>query len=279
MKTIACQLITDTVARLCIEANYYMGPDIKTAFRTAQNKEQGLGKQVIEQLLRNGDIAAREQMPICQDTGMAVVFVRLGQEVQLTGGLLSDAIQAGVAKGYREGYLRCSVVGDPIRRVNTGDNTPAVIHMDVVAGDALEVTVAPKGFGSENMSALYMLKPAQGIEGVKAAVVETVRKAGPNPCPPVIVGVGVGGTMEKAALLAKEGLLRNVGSANPDLYWDGIEKELLEAVNALDIGPAGLGGVTTALAVHIAPWPTHIAGLPVAVNIGCHVTRHAKAIL
>ena len=210
---------------------------------------------------------------------MAVVFVELGQDAHITGGNLEDAINEGVRRGYEEGYLRKSVVADPIRRVNTKDNTPAVVHYKIVSGDSLKITVSPKGFGSENMSRLVMLKPSQGIEGIRAFIIETVKIAGPNPCPPIIVGVGIGGTMEKACLIAKEALLRNVGTHNPDPFWDGFERELLDQINALGIGPAGLGGKTTALAVHICSYATHIAGLPVAVNIGCHATRHAEITL
>ena len=276
MREVDCRKITDAVSEMCISANCLISEDIQCALCAAEKLEDNiLGRGVLSTLLANADIAAEKMIPICQDTGMAVVFVEIGQEVHITGGDLEEAINAGVAKGYQEGFLRKSVVADPIDRRNTGDNTPAVIHYQVVSGDGLKITVAPKGFGSENMSALKMLKPSQGLEGVKGFVLETVVKAGPNPCPPIIVGVGVGGTMEKAALLAKQGLLRTVGTKNENPFWGRVEEELLSAINDLDIGPAGFGGRTTALAVHIKPYATHIAGLPVAVNVGCHVTRHA----
>lgn len=280
MKQIHAEQITEAVAQLCMQANYFISPDIERAFQTARQTEADeLSQGVLDKLMENARIAAAESIPICQDTGMAVVFAELGQNAHVTGGSLSAAIQAGVAKGYCEGYLRKSVVLDPIDRVNTQNNTPAVIHYTVVEGETLKLTVAPKGFGSENMSALAMLKPSQGIVGVKAFVVDTIKKAGANPCPPIIVGIGVGGTMEKAALMAKQALLREVGSRQDNPFWAGIEAELLHEINALRIGPAGLGGKTTALAVHIGTYPTHIAGLPVAVNIGCHVTRHAQTTL
>ena len=272
--------ITKTVDDLCIRANVFLNDDINNALqRGAATEEKPLAKNVLNILLENADIARTDSLPMCQDTGMTVVFVDLGQDVHLTGGPLEEAINAGVAAGYERGYLRKSVVRDPIDRVNTGDNTPAVLHVRIVPGDRLKITVAPKGFGSENMSRLVMLKPADGLEGVKRVVLETVQLAGPNPCPPMIVGVGVGGTMEKAALIAKEALLRPVGEHNPVPFWAELETELLAAVNALGIGPAGFGGRTTALAVNVNFYPTHIAGLPVAVNIGCHVTRHAEAVI
>lgn len=280
MREIEATAITDAVAKLCIEANYHLTPDIKNAFTEARACENcDVARNVLAQLAENADIAAEGELPICQDTGMTVVFIELGQELHVTGGALRDAIDEGIRKGYKDGYLRKSVVRDPIDRVNTGDNTPGVIYTDVVPGDRLKITVAPKGFGSENMSAIAMLKPAQGIKGVKKFVVDTVEKAGPNPCPPIIVGVGVGGTMDYAALMSKKSLLRDVGSKNPDAFWAEVEAELLRKINATDIGPAGFGGVTTALAVHISAFPTHIAGLPVAVNIGCHATRHAVVTL
>lgn len=277
MREVDCLKITEAVSEMCISANCLISKDIQCALSAAEKAEDNpLGQGVLSTLLANADIAAEKMIPICQDTGLTVVFVEIGQEVHITGGYLEDAINAGVAKGYTEGYLRKSVVADPIARENTGDNTPAVIHYKVVPGDGLRITVAPKGFGSENMSTLKMLKPSQGLEGVKNFVLETVDKAGPNPCPPIIVGVGVGGTMEKAALLAKEALLRPVGTKNENPFWSQVEEDLLAAVNGLNIGPAGFGGRTTALAVHINPYATHIAGLPVAVNIGCHVTRHVQ---
>ena len=280
MRNIAVAAVVDAVAKLCIQSNYFIGEDIRCAFKCARKKEcQPMSQGVLDMLLENAEIAEQNEIPLCQDTGMTVVFVELGQDVQITGGGLSDAINAGVRKGYEEGFLRKSVVGDPLNRVNTKDNTPAVIHYNLVPGDKLKIVVSPKGFGSENMSRLAMLKPSQGIEGVRNFVIETVKIAGPNPCPPIIVGVGIGGTMEKACIIAKEALLRDVGTENPDKFLDGFEKELLEQINALDIGPAGFGGVTTALAVHINSFATHIAGLPVAVNVGCHATRHAQVIL
>lgn len=279
MKEIKATSVTETIKKLCMDANYYISDDIKGAFQKAIKTEKAqLSKDIFSMLLENAEIAKEKSIAICQDTGMVVVFIKIGQEVYVKGNL-EEAIQEGVRQGYEEGYLRKSVVEDPIHRKNTKDNTPAVIHYTVVPGDKLDITVSPKGFGSENMSGLKMLKPSDGIEGVKQFVVETVKNAGPNPCPPIIVGVGVGGTMEKAALLAKEGLLREVGTENNHPYWNTIEEELLREINKLNIGPAGLGGVNTALAVHINTYPTHIAGLPVAVNIGCHVTRHAHVVL
>ncbi len=280
MRQISVAEITKAVSELCINSNYYISPDIKEAFCKAQNNETSfLSKNVIDKLIENSDIAKEQSIPICQDTGMAVVFVDIGQDTQIIGGNITNAINEGVAKGYKEGYLRKSVVKDPIDRQNTGDNTPAVIHYNIVDGENIKITVSPKGFGSENMSALKMLKPSAGIKGVKEFIVETVKQAGPNPCPPIIVGVGVGGTMEKSAIIAKKALLREIGSRNEDGYWQKIEEELLEEINSLNIGPAGFGGKTTALAVHINTFATHIAGLPVAVNIGCHVTRHAEAVI
>jgi fumarate hydratase subunit alpha len=234
---------------------------------------------VLDQLTLNADIAAEGRLPICQDTGMAVVFLELGQDAHIAGGPLREAVDAGIRRGCEEGYLRKSIVRDPIDRVNTGDNTPGIVYTDIVPGDRLKIVVAPKGFGSENMSAIAMLKPSQGIEGVTKFVVETVRRAGPNPCPPVVVGVGVGGTMDYAAQIARRALLREVGSKNPDPFWAEVETDLLTEIETLDIGPAGFGGLTTALAVHVGTYPTHIAGLPVAVCIGCHATRHARATL
>ena len=272
--------VTDLVEKLCMDANYYLNKDIEEAFsRSLASEESGIGKSVIQSMLENAKIAGEEQVPICQDTGMAVIFVELGTEVYLCGGDLEAAVNEGVRRGYEKGYLRKSVVRDPIDRVNTNDNTPAVIHYSIVPGDKIKIIAAPKGFGSENMSGLQMLTPSEGIEGVKKFVIDTVSKAGGNPCPPVIIGVGVGGTMEKCALLGKKALLRPIGSENADKFWGGVERELLEKINRLGIGPAGFGGRTTALGVHIESFPTHIAGLPVAVNIGCHVTRHAGGIL
>lgn len=262
---------------MCQEANYNLGQDVIDAFKNAYEAEQSVtGKDILQQLIENAQIAKNESVPMCQDTGFSVFFVELGQEVHVEGGGLEDAINEGVRKGYQEGYLRKSIVGHPLERQNTGDNTPAVIHIRVVPGDKLKITVAPKGGGSENMSAIKMLKPAQGVEGVKDFVVETVKEAGPNPCPPIIVGVGIGGTFEKAALLAKEALLRPVGEPSSDPYAADLEQELLELVNKLGIGPQGLGGKTTALAVHVNTHPAHIASLPVAVNINCHASRHKE---
>lgn len=280
MNEIEAKRISQAVYEMCISSNCLVSDDIKAALEAAEKKEsEALPKSVLKTLLENAEVARDNMIPICQDTGLAVVFVELGQEARIVGGSLEEAINEGVARGYTEGYLRASVVSDPIRRVNTKNNTPAVIHCRLAPGDRLKITVAPKGFGSENMGALKMLKPSQGLEGLKSFVIETVRQAGPNPCPPIIVGVGVGGTMEKAALMAKESLLRPVGSANEDPFWAEVEADLLAGINSLGIGPAGFGGQTTALAVHIGVYATHIAGLPVAVNIGCHVTRHSQRVL
>lgn len=273
-------LITEAVAELCIRANIQLGTDIEDSLRTAAGCENcELGRNVLDVLLENAAVARAENLPICQDTGLTVVFIELGQDVHLIGGELEKAVNAGIASGYERGYLRKSVVRDPLVRVNTGENTPGVVHVKIVPGNRVKITVAPKGFGSENMSRLAMLKPAQGREGLKRFIIETVELAGPNPCPPIILGIGIGGTMEKAALIAKEALLRPLGESNPDPSWGAFEKELLEEINALGIGPAGFGGRTTALGVHINVYPTHIAGLPIAVNIGCHVTRHAETVL
>lgn len=272
--------VTDLVERLCIEANCHLTDDIYNCLKSCRATEKSpLGKDILNTLVENAQIARDEAAPICQDTGMTVVFVTLGQEVHLTGGSLEDAINEGVRRGYEKGYLRKSVVRDPLDRVNTKDNTPAVIHYEIVPGDGLHITVAPKGFGSENMSGLRMLKPSQGLPGVKDFVIRTVSDAGANPCPPIIVGVGIGGTMEKSALLSKKALLRPVGERNPDPALAELEEELLQSINRLGIGPAGFGGTTTALAVNILTYATHIAGLPVAVNIGCHATRHSEGEL
>lgn len=280
MRKIDCSLITREVARLCQEANTNLSPDLAAALESAcQAEESPAGQAVLGELIENARIAAEQRLAICQDTGMAVVFVELGQDIQITGGNLTEAINAGVARGYTEGYLRASVVSDPLLRVNTGDNTPAVIHTDVVAGDRLRIIVAPKGFGSENMSAVRMLNPSDGEAGIHSFVLETVRRAGPNPCPPVVIGLGLGGTLEKAALLAKRALLRPIGSHNARAHLAALENSLLEDINRLGIGPAGLGGRITALALHIESYPTHIAGLPVVLNMGCHATRHAEVTL
>lgn len=268
------------MAKLCQEANFHLGDDVINAFNQACQQEISLnGKEILRLLIANAEIASTESVPMCQDTGFAVLFLELGQDVHITGGSLEDAVNEGVRRGYQEGYLRKSIVGHPLERQNTGDNAPAVIHIRVVPGDKLKIIVAPKGGGSENMSAIKMLKPAEGVEGVKKFVVDTVRAAGPNPCPPIVVGVGIGGTFEKAALLAKESLLRKVGepSSRPEIA--ALEQELLEQINKLGIGPQGLGGRTTALAVHLEIYPAHIASLPVAVNINCHATRHKEAEL
>lgn len=280
MREVDVQLIKESVARLCIEANYFISKDILCAFKEGVKEEKKpIAKDILEILIENAEIAERDNIPICQDTGMTVVFLEIGQEVHFTGGYLNNAVNEGVAKGYEEGYLRKSVVKDPIDRVNTKDNTPAVIHTFIVPGDKVKITVSPKGFGSENMSRMVLLKPSQGIEGIKNFVIETVKIAGPNPCPPIIVGVGIGGTIEKAALISKMALLRTVDSKNPNTYWANVEDELLAEINKLDIGPGGFGGVNTALGVNIETYPTHIAGLPVVVNIGCHVTRHGEEII
>ncbi|MBR1675203.1 MAG: fumarate hydratase [Eubacterium sp.] len=279
MKEISVELITEEVAKLCVKANLYLSDDVKERITDSETKEKSpLGKQVIGQLIENMEIAGSSQIPICQDTGMAVFFVEVGQEVHINGSL-TDAINAGVRKGYEEGYLRKSVVSDPILRVNTGDNTPAIIHYDVVPGDKLDILIAPKGFGSENMSKLYMLKPADGVEGIKKAVVKTVSEAGPNACPPFVVGVGIGGDFELSAKLAKKALTRNLDVRSELPHIKELEDELLAEINQLGIGPAGLGGSTTALAVNIETYPTHIAGMPVAVNMCCHVNRHARVTL
>ncbi|SHI49103.1 fumarate hydratase [Desulfofundulus thermosubterraneus] len=280
MRLVDTATITATVAELCQKANYELGEDVLAAFKEALGQEISLtGRDILQQLLENARIAREEQVPMCQDTGFAVVFLEVGQEVVVSGGDLYEAVNEGVRRGYQEGYLRKSIVDHPLRRKNTGDNTPAVIHTRIVPGDKLKIIVAPKGGGSENMSGLRMLKPAEGVEGVKKFVIEQVRAAGPNPCPPVVVGVGIGGTFEKAALLAKEALLRPLGQPHPDTEIACLERELLEAINNLGIGPQGLGGRTTALAVHVEVFPCHIASLPVAVNINCHASRHKEAIL
>ena len=276
MREIDSKTITETLSEMCIEANHYLTPDMEKALDDAEKNEiSPLGKQVLGQLKENLRIAGSDTIPICQDTGMAVVFAEVGQDVHITGGTLTDAINEGVRKGYTEGFLRKSVVGDPLERVNTGDNTPAVIHYDIVPGDGLKLTLAPKGFGSENMSRIFMLKPAEGIEGVKNAVLTAVNDAGPNACPPMVVGVGIGGTFEKAALLSKKALLRPAGEHSDIPYVKELEEELLTRINKSGIGPGGLGGRITAMAVNVLTYPTHIAGLPVAVNICCHVNRHS----
>ena len=279
MREISAQRITEVVKKLCIEANCFLPKDLKERIETYHAQETWpQAKEILERIIENYQIADETARPICQDTGMACVFVTIGQEVHVDGGL-ADAIHEGVRQGYTEGYLRKSVVRDPLDRVNTGDNTPAMIYYDIVPGDVLEITVAPKGFGSENMSQIKMLKPADGLQGVKDFILKVVEDAGPNPCPPIVVGVGVGGTFDKAAFMAKKALMRSVDERNPDPFWADLEVEMLEKVNELGIGPQGFGGKTTALCVNIEKCPTHIAGLPIAVNINCHVTRHKTEVL
>ena len=280
MREIHTGLITEAVKEMCIEANHVLARDMEQVFNLAVKEEESpLGRQVLGQLKENLKIAAEDMIPICQDTGMAVVFIKVGQDVHITGGSLTGPVNEGGKRGYEEGYLRKSVVGDPIQRINTKDNTPAVIHYEIVEGDAVDITVAPKGFGSENMSRVFMLKPADGLEGVKNAIITAVRDAGPNACPPMVIGVGIGGTFEKCTQMAKHALTRNI-EEKPKIPWvKELEQELLAAINQLGIGPGGLGGRMTALAVNIETFATHIAGLPVAVNICCHVNRHAHRVL
>lgn len=278
MREVNVKEITNCISKLCIEANYYLNSDIRNKIIDMKNCEKfDIAKKVLDKICLNFNVAANEKMPICQDTGIACVFIDIGQDVHIVGGSIEDAVNNGVAKGYTEGYLRKSVVKDPIDRINTKDNTPAVIYYNIVPGDKIKIVVAPKGFGSENMSQIKMLKPADGIEGVKNFVLKVVKDAGPNPCPPIVVGVGIGGTFDKAAYLAKKALIRPIDVRNTNKFYKDLEEELLEKINQLGIGPQGFGGKTTALAVNIETYPTHIAGLPVAVNINCHVTRHAEA--
>ena len=280
IRTVQTEIITETIKKMCIEANYSLSSDMVKAMRKAEEKEESvLGKQILAQLQDNLEIADSDMIPICQDTGMAVVFLEVGQDVHFEGGSFEDAVNEGVRRGYTEGFLRKSVVGDPILRENTKDNTPAVIHTRIVEGDRVKITVAPKGFGSENMSRVFMLKPAEGLEGVKNAILTAVKDAGPNACPPLVVGVGIGGTFEKCALMAKKALTREVGKHSDIPYVRKLEEEMLEKINCLGIGPGGLGGTVTALAVNVNTYPTHIAGLPVAVNICCHVNRHTVCVL
>ena len=280
MRELDVSVVRDAVARLCVAANTRLPEDVKKAIDEFRSKEDwAIAKGVLENIVENYKIADSENVPICQDTGMACVFLEVGQEVHFVGGGLYDAVNAGVRRGYTEGYLRKSVVADPIRRGNTGDNTPAVVYTDIVPGDKVKITVGPKGFGSENMSAIKMLKPSDGLEGIKKFILDTVEAAGPNPCPPMVVGVGIGGTFDKAAYLAKKALMRPLDVRNPEPYYADLEIELLEQINALGIGPQGFGGLTTALGLNIEVMPTHIAGMPCAVNIGCHATRHATEVL
>lgn len=280
IRTINVDKVTENIREMCIEANHYLTPDMKKRLDEAvQGEESPLGRQILEQLEENLSIAGKDIIPICQDTGMAVVFMEIGQDVHFEGGDLTDAVNEGVRQGYVEGYLRKSVVKDPLIRENTKDNTPAILHTTIVPGDQVKITVAPKGFGSENMSRVFMLKPAEGIDGVKQAILTAVKDAGPNACPPMVVGVGIGGTFEKCALMAKQALTRDISVSSDIPYVTDLEKEMLEKINDLGIGPAGLGGRITALAVNINTYPTHIAGLPVAVNICCHVNRHAVRTL
>ena len=279
MREICACKITETVKRLCVEANCFLPKDVKDCIvKCRENEPWGTAQEILDRIIENYEIAASYPQPVCQDTGVACVFLEIGQDVHIVGDL-REAVDEGVRQGYTEGYLRKSVVGDPLNRVNTGDNTPAMLYTEIVPGDGLKITVAPKGFGSENMSQIKMLRPSDGVEGVKAFVKKVVEEAGPNPCPPIVVGVGIGGTFDKAAYLAKKALMRSVDERNADPYYAELEKELLEIVNGLGIGPQGFGGKTTALCVNVEKYPTHIAGLPVAVNINCHVTRHQSEVL
>ena len=280
VREIEAAKITDTVKRLCIQANVILPEDVKNCIIKRKSEENWApAREILDRIEENFELAAAENVPICQDTGVACVFLEIGQEVHIAGGDITQAVNEGVRQGYAEGYLRKSVVRDPLDRVNTGDNTPAMIYYDIVPGDKIKITVAPKGFGSENMSQIKMLRPSDGIEGVKAFVLKAVEEAGPNPCPPIIVGVGIGGTFDKAALLAKKALLRETGTPSADPLYAKLEEELLEKIDALGIGPQGFGGKTTALAVAVEHYPTHIAGLPVAVNINCHVARHKTEVI
>ncbi len=280
MREISVSLLTDVVERLCIEANTKLPGDVKCAIESCRACEDGVIAQgVLDDIITNYNIANQENVPICQDTGMACVFLEIGQDVHFVDGNLTDAINEGVRRGYTNGYLRKSVVKDPVRRGNTGDNTPAMIYTEIVPGEQVKITVGPKGFGSENMSAIRMFKPSAGLQGIKDFIIETVENAGPNPCPPMVVGVGIGGTFDKAALLAKKAIMRPLDQPNPDPFYADLEKEMLEKVNALGIGPQGFGGKTTAIGLNIETLPTHIAGMPCAININCHVTRHKTEVL
>ncbi len=280
MREIQASQITDVVEKLCIEANQHLPADVKCAIKNCRAQEDWpMAQDVLDKIITNYEIADDEKLPICQDTGMACVFLEIGQDVHIVGGLLADAINEGVRRGYDKGFLRKSVVADPIRRGNTGDNTPAMIYTEIVSGDKVKITVGPKGFGSENMSAIRMFKPSAGLQGIKDFILETVELAGPNPCPPMVVGVGIGGTFDKAALLAKKALMRSIDSQHEDPYYADLEIEMLEKVNALGIGPQGFGGKTTAIGLNIETLPTHIAGMPCAININCHVTRHQSEVI
>lgn len=280
MREIKASTITDVIERLCMEANQVLPQDIKDAISTCRSQEDGdIACGILDNIIENYQIAENEQVPICQDTGMACVFLEIGQDVHITDGDLIEAVNEGVRRGYTKGYLRKSVVKDPVRRGNTGDNTPAMRYTEIVPGEQIKVTVGPKGFGSENMSAIRMFKPSAGIQGIKDFIIETVETAGPNPCPPMVVGVGIGGTFDKAALLAKKALMRPVDTSNPDPYYADLEKEMLQKINELGIGPQGFGGRTTAIGLNIETMPTHIAGMPCAINISCHVTRHKTEVI
>ena len=280
MREIEVSMLTDAIEKLCIEANEHLPSDVREAIKSCRASEDGeIAKGVLDNIIENFEIADRENVPICQDTGMACVFLEIGQDVHFVGGDLTDAINEGVRRGYDKGYLRKSVVKDPVRRGNTGDNTPAMIYTEIVPGEQVKVTVGPKGFGSENMSAIRMFKPSAGLQCIKDFIIETVENAGPNPCPPMVVGVGIGGTFDKAALLAKKALMRPLDSSNPDPYYADLEKEMLEKINQLGIGPQGFGGRTTAIGLNIETMPTHIAGMPCAININCHVTRHKTEVI
>ena len=280
MRELPVSAIIHAVARLCIDANTNLPPDVRRAIADFQNREDWpVARTVLDKIVENYQIAAGEQVPICQDTGMACVFLEIGQDVHLTGGDLREAVDEGVRRGYETGFLRKSVVADPVRRGNTGDNTPAMLYTEIVPGEQVKITVVPKGFGSENMSAIRMFKPSAGLQGIKDFILDTVEAAGPNPCPPMVIGVGIGGTFDKAALLAKKALMRPLDEPNPDPFYAELEREMLEKVNALGIGPQGFGGLTTAIGLNIETLPTHIAGMPCAINISCHVTRHASEVL
>lgn len=280
MREIKTELIVDTIEELCIEANCHLPEDVKCAIENCRKCEDGvLAKGILDDIVKNYEIADRENVPVCQDTGMACVFLEIGQDVHIAGGDLTEAVNEGVRRGYDKGYLRKSVVKDPVRRGNTGDNTPAMIYTEIVGGENIKITLAPKGFGSENMSAIRMFKPSAGIEGIKNFILETVENAGPNPCPPMVVGVGIGGTFDKCALLAKKALMRPLDTRHPDPYYADLEKEMLQKINALGIGPQGFGGRTTAIGLNIETMPTHIAGMPCAININCHVTRHKTKVI